>query len=72
MTSFRAAFALSKDEVRNATPPGTTTLVGQYSFYVSITKLADEAKSISNGRHHSKTMMKSALSLSRLRIPQTP
>ncbi|KAJ4343759.1 hypothetical protein N0V87_000040 [Didymella glomerata] len=27
MTSFRAAFALSKDEVKIATPPGTTTLV---------------------------------------------
>lgn len=29
MTSFRAAFALSKDEVKNATPPGTATLVGK-------------------------------------------
>lgn len=31
MTSFKSAFALSKDEVKNATPPGTTTLVGTSS-----------------------------------------
>lgn len=32
MTSLRTAFSLSKEEVRNATPPGTATLVGRW-FY---------------------------------------
>ncbi|KAJ8106206.1 hypothetical protein OPT61_g9691 [Boeremia exigua] len=31
MTSFKQAFALSNDEVNNATPPGTTTLVGMFA-----------------------------------------
>jgi hypothetical protein len=31
MTSIKGAFSLSKEEVNNATPPGTSTLVGQYS-----------------------------------------
>lgn len=37
MTSFRAAFALSKDEVRNATPPGTATLVEHLEWAASQT-----------------------------------
>ncbi|KAF9698729.1 hypothetical protein EKO04_003268 [Ascochyta lentis] len=35
MTSFREAFALSKDEVKNATPPGTSTLVERLEWTVS-------------------------------------
>lgn len=34
MTSFRKAFALSKDEVHNATPPGTSTLMGMLMLVV--------------------------------------
>ncbi|KAF2856662.1 MFS general substrate transporter [Plenodomus tracheiphilus IPT5] len=38
MTSFRAAFALSKEEVKNATPPGTSTLVEHLEWTASQTK----------------------------------
>ncbi|KAL5115931.1 hypothetical protein ACEQ8H_006153 [Pleosporales sp. CAS-2024a] len=37
MTSLKAAFALSKDEVRNATPPGTSTLVEHLEWQASQT-----------------------------------
>lgn len=32
MTSLRSAFALSDEQVKNATPPGTSTLVGKNSI----------------------------------------
>ncbi|KAF2632874.1 hypothetical protein BU25DRAFT_417448 [Macroventuria anomochaeta] len=35
MTSLREAFALSKEEVKNATPPGTTTLVEHLEWAAS-------------------------------------
>jgi hypothetical protein len=31
MTSLKTAFSLSKEDVKNATPPGTATLVGNIS-----------------------------------------
>ncbi|KAH9868346.1 hypothetical protein J1614_007418 [Plenodomus biglobosus] len=38
MTSFRSAFKLSKEEVKNATPPGTSTLVEHREWTSSQTK----------------------------------
>ena len=33
MTDFRHAFSLSKQELQDAVPPGTVTLMGQYRLY---------------------------------------
>ena len=38
MASYRQAFALSKQEVGEATPPGTVKLVGMFSEPTSLTK----------------------------------
>ncbi|KAI8937432.1 hypothetical protein NX059_005155 [Plenodomus lindquistii] len=38
MTSFKTAFSLSKEEVKNATPPGTSTLVEHQAWTASQTQ----------------------------------
>lgn len=71
MTSFKQAFALSKDEVKNATPPGTATLVGTFQASQSIISLMKVLQSTLNGLPRNRVMMKSDSYLNHLRIPQT-
>ena len=43
MTSLKQAFSISKEEVKNARPPGTATLVGKISPNPLNVFLANEA-----------------------------
>ena len=61
MTSFREAFALSKDEVNNATPPGTATLVGTVLPSTSIKTSANCYQNTLSGPHHNKITMRFVL-----------
>lgn len=72
MASFRQAFALSKDEVKNATPPGTATLVGTSSELTVIVDPLIVFQNTSNGLHHNRATMRSVWCRSRLRTQQTP
>jgi hypothetical protein len=71
MTSLKEAFALSKDEVRNATPPGTSTLVGQLFLQHEGIHVTDKTQNTLNGQNLRPVSMRSVSFLSRQQIPQT-
>ena len=58
MTSLREAFALSKDEVNNATPPGTATLVGTALPSTLIANSANYYQNTLSGLHHNRITMR--------------
>ena len=72
MTGLRAAFALSKEEVNNATPPGTATLIGRPHQTSMPSCLNMYVQSISSGRHHRQVTMKFVLFPSHRQIRRIP
>jgi hypothetical protein len=61
MAGFKHAFSLSKVEVRNATPPGTVTLIGMHILQSVFPCTYPWVQSISSGLHQARYTMRFGL-----------